>query len=362
MFFALLFLLVQSSVTCPDLASCKAAALEAYAAKDFERFHDLAWVTYRKGKSDDAELMLLLARAQSLSGRAGDAVVMLQRLDARGVATDVETSEDFAAVRALPTRARTETPPPKPVATAPPAAAPVVKATPTAPAKPPPAPPDPPKPAAAKVPGALAFTTLLSPTALAYDAISKRYLIADQKARRVAVIDENSGHVSTLAGAQARLGDINGIAIDARQGDLWVITEAEEGASLHRLQLISGRELGAARLSGLKGSVVGMAFVRGTGIVIADGNGDISRVLPSGKVEKVGALEYVPRAIAADAEGTLYVAAGGPRLARFSVAGGLKRIGLIDLPNGMTADAPFTVVNGQVRFVASANGSYEIRR
>jgi hypothetical protein len=357
--FLLVLLITQSAQACPDVASCKAAALEAYSAKDYERFHDLAWVTYRKGKADDPELMLLLARAQSLSGRAGDAVVMLQRLSARGVSTDVETSEDFAAVRALPKRDASAD---APVTAIPPkAAAPSSTVARSAKVEPPP--PDPPRATPPRAAGApLTFTTLLSPSALAYDAVSRRYLIADQKARRVAVVDENSGHVSTLAGAQARLGDINGIAIDARQGDLWVITTAEEGASLHRLQLISGRELGAARLSGLSAPVVGMAFVRGVGIVIADGNGDISRVLPSGRIEKLGALEYVPRAIAADAEGTLYVAAGGPRLARFAVGPGLKRIGVTELPSGMSTDAPFTIVNGQVRFVASASGAYEIRR
>ena len=355
MVLAILFVLIQSPLTCADVASCKSAALEAYSQKDFERFHDLAWMTYRKGKPDDAELMLLLARAQSLSGRAGDAVVMLQRLAARGVTTDVETHEDFAAVRALPKRAVADAPV-KPAADTPPAVAPVTPA-------PPAPPPDPPKVAPAKAAGgALSFTTLLSPSALAYDAVSKRYLIADQKARRVAVVDENSGQVSTLAGAQARLGDVNGIAIDVRQGDLWVIATGDDGASLHRFQLISGREISAVRLSGLKTPVVGVAFVRGVGIVIADGGGDISRVQSSGRVEKLGSLEYVPRAIAADAEGTLYVAAGGPRLARFSVVPALKRIGLTDLPAGMTADAPFTVVNGQIRFIASTNGAYEIRR
>ena len=103
MLLALVLLLAQSPAPpCADLTTCRQAALEARERKDYEAFHDLAWLTLRKGKPDDAELMLLLARAQSLSGRAGDAIVMLERLAARGVATDVETSDEFDAVRHHP--------------------------------------------------------------------------------------------------------------------------------------------------------------------------------------------------------------------------------------------------------------------
>ena len=46
--------------------------------------------------------MYILARAQSLSGRPHDALVMLLRLADRGVATDAAVSDEFAAVRRLP--------------------------------------------------------------------------------------------------------------------------------------------------------------------------------------------------------------------------------------------------------------------
>ena len=52
--------------------------------------------------------MLMLARAQSLSGRPHDALVMLQRLAAMGVATDAATNDDFRFVRALPAWAEFE--------------------------------------------------------------------------------------------------------------------------------------------------------------------------------------------------------------------------------------------------------------
>ena len=45
--------------------------------------------------------MYLLARAQSLSGRPGDALVMLRRLAQLGVPTDAAENDDFRRVRAL---------------------------------------------------------------------------------------------------------------------------------------------------------------------------------------------------------------------------------------------------------------------
>ena len=45
--------------------------------------------------------MYVLARAQSLSGRPHDALVMLLRLADRGITTDAASSEEFASVRRL---------------------------------------------------------------------------------------------------------------------------------------------------------------------------------------------------------------------------------------------------------------------
>jgi hypothetical protein len=341
----LLLLLSQTPSACVDVPTCRTAAIEAQGRKDYEAFHDLAWLAYRKGKQDDPELMLLLARAQSLSGRPGDAIVMLERLAARGIPTDVETSEDFEVVRSHPrwNKAPSGEAPKAPLSEAP--NAPLSEV---------------PKAPAAKKPSTLAFTTLLTPSALAYDAVSKRYLIADREARRVAIVDENTGHVSTLAGAQAKLGDIKGIAIDTRQGDLWVVSSSEEGTSLNRLQLISGRELGASRIKGLPAPVAGVAFVRGTGIVVSDEEGDIWRVSASGSAEKLGSLEYAPKFIAADLEGTLYVTAGGQRLARYSVSP-FRRLGVVDLGAGALAGLPFAVIGDRIHVVVPAGGSYEIR-
>lgn len=391
---------------CSDVPTCRQAALEAKDRKDYEAFHDLAWVAYRKGKADDPELMLLLARAQSLSGRSGDAVVMLERLAARGATTDVATSEDFEAVRQHPRwkGAAPSTPvsteertakvdptvapsakgnPPVPAPGTKPDVSPVapsakVDLSPGAPSvkgKPPGAvssakpdlspeargaKPELGKAPAAKKSATLGFTTLLSPTALAYDAVSKRYLIADRQAKRIAVVDENTGSVSMLAGGQARLGEIHGMAIDPRQGDLWVVSSADEGMSLSRLQLVSGREVSGARVRGVRGTVGGVAFVRGTGLVVSDQYGDIYKVAATGQAEKIGSLEYVPTALGADGDGILYVAAGATRIARFSIAP-FRRLGIIDLEADMGAGLPFAVVRDSIHVVAAVGGAFEIR-
>ena len=129
----------------------------------------------------------------------------------------------------------------------------------------------------------LSFTTLLTPSALAYDSVSKRYVIADRSARRIAIIDENTGQVSTLAGIQAALGEIGGIAIDPLQGDLWVVSVDDGSTSLHKLQLISGRVVSTIPVTGAKAPIVAMTFVRGAGLVAADASGALSGSARAGR-------------------------------------------------------------------------------
>ncbi|MBA2303359.1 MAG: hypothetical protein H0W08_12065, partial [Acidobacteria bacterium] len=261
MFLVLLVLLsAQPPSPCADVASCSTLALEAQQRRDYEVFHDLAWAAYRKGRGNDPAVMLLVARAQSLSGRPGDALVMLERIATTGTPTDVATSDDFARVRALPRwpevarkfSAAPETPATRPADVPASAATPELKGgkerPPTIEKTAPPKPeagrqepskrepektdspkPDPAIPEAGKpdlagrkpkaesrtpeaVPPAsrarrrepgepLKFTTILTPSALVYDVVSRRFIIADRQARRIAVIDEDTGQVATLVGA-----------------------------------------------------------------------------------------------------------------------------------------------------------------
>ena len=271
---AFLQLSAEQPAVCSDAASCRQAAVEAAEQKDFEAFHDLAWRAVQKGRGNDPELMLLLARAQSLSGRPGDALVMLRRLAEMGIAADAVDSEDFRRVRALPgwpdveaaiaaTR-ETRSAEPEPRAAA--------ANTPAPEAKPPAIEPKTPAravPRTAAPPPALeraedaVKSTLASPAApgaeealrlppsriqpigLAYDSVSRRFVLGDRGKNKLIVADEIFKRVNDLISAgSAGFGTLTAIEIDRRQGDLWVTSTTDSGsASVHKLQLVSGRVL-----------------------------------------------------------------------------------------------------------------------
>jgi hypothetical protein len=332
----------QVRADCRDTQECRELALEARARGAYETFHDLAWRAVQTGRPNDPELMYLLARAQALSGRRRDAVIMLRRLAEAGVPNDAATDEDFRRVRDLPdwqyvaalasrlrpaasapppasaaapaasaisppaatptppapptpaavnppaavkssattASAAVVTPPPKPAATpgptgvsAPPAGAETSKPalapvpTPVAP-QPKPVAAAPPKPAAAPPKAAAAVapvarrtlpvetaavedaarfsTRAFTPGGLAYDAISRRFLFADVTGQRLFVVGEGSDRTVDLVRADsAGFDDVTAIAIDSKRGDLWVASTAgdDSTATVHRLQLISGRAL-----------------------------------------------------------------------------------------------------------------------
>ena len=111
-----------------------------------------------------------------------------------------------------------------------------------------------PAPSALPAPESLQFDAPeIEPRGLAHDAVSRRFLVGDRKARRLVVIDEVSRHVVNYVSAASAgfFEDLTAFTIDARRGDLWVVSvggEAERPASvLHKLQLVSGRGLGEAR-------------------------------------------------------------------------------------------------------------------
>src|SRR5215831_20872932 len=97
----LLWLAVQAPAACSDVASCRTDAEAAAARHDYETFHDLAWRAVQKGKANDPALMFLLARAQSLSGRPDDAIVMLGRIADLHAPVDL-TLADFDRARQRP--------------------------------------------------------------------------------------------------------------------------------------------------------------------------------------------------------------------------------------------------------------------
>jgi hypothetical protein len=290
---------------CTEWRECRRLALAAADRGDYETFHDLAWRAVQTGPSRDPALMYLLARAQALSGRAHDALVMLQRLAEMGVPSDAASNEDFRWTRELPgwpelaarfERAAHPDMPPAVAATS-------GSASPAAPAPPPASTPAP-------LAEAARFSTdRFSFGGLAYDAVSQRLLLGDRFGRKLIVVGDGSNHTVDLVRADsAGFHDISAIEIDARRGDLWVAsTEGGNGAgTLHHLQLVSGRPLKAVRVADDLAPValVDLAVTPAGAVLVLDSVGRQLLVLRSGAVS-------IDRSVRIDAEELASVAAAG---------------------------------------------------
>jgi hypothetical protein len=241
-----LSLTVQTApADCSDWRECRTKALEAASRNEYEAFHDLAWRAAQKGPPRDPDLMYMVARAQALSGRPADALVMLRRLAEMGIPTDAVSNDEFERVRALPGWSELAAS----LDSRKPAAAPAALE-----ASPPATAPDSPAPAPTAAPpidtaeDALRFEAISFVAAgLGYDAVSRRFVVGNRDARKLFVVDEGSRRANDLVGAaSAGFYAIAGLDIDPRRGDLWVVS-VEEGqpgaAAAHRLQLVSGRLL-----------------------------------------------------------------------------------------------------------------------
>jgi hypothetical protein len=250
--------------TCAGLAECRAQAEAAIAESDYERAHDLAWRAAGQGPRNDRSLMFLLARAQVLSGRPDDALVMVRRLAELGAAVDV-SADEFTRMRELPGWPAVEAviagkpgpavvPSPSAPAVVPPAEAVAPKASTSKAPAPVPAPR---ASSASAAPGVAAapivvddagrFTSReFAPGGLACDAVSKRFVFGDRPGRKLLIVAEGSDHSIDLTRSEvAGFLDVMSLDIDTTNGNLWVASaEADgSGATLHRLQLISGRAL-----------------------------------------------------------------------------------------------------------------------
>ncbi|HQZ39692.1 MAG TPA: hypothetical protein PLH72_11700 [Vicinamibacterales bacterium] len=326
---------------CDSWQACRAQVEEAIASGAVERAHDLAWRAVQKGPKDDPSLMFLLARAQSLSGRPADALVMVRRLAERGVPTEADAHPDLARMRALPgwlevqgmvARAPTvlagsSTPAtgedPGTLETSPglkprrssgsAGTSPGLKPRRSGPVVAPPrAQPDRPErrglsperrgfsPGDASAPGdalALVDATPLveervrfsgdrfATAGLAYDAVSHRYLLGDRDGRKVRVVGEGLDEAVDLVRSEsAGFGSVRALAIDTRRGDLWVASadEAAGTAALHRLQLISGRPLKVYPLGGATGlsAPIDLAVTPAGAVLVLDARGRLARLMP----------------------------------------------------------------------------------
>jgi hypothetical protein len=306
----------QGRPDCGDWRECHQRALEAASQGEYEAFHDLAWRAVQKGPKDDASLMYVLARAQSLSGRPHDALVMLLRLADRGITTDAASNEEFAAVRRLaqwpdvearlrgaPATEAVGVPSGLPTAAAPSAAAgPGILA---------------PAPGARLIEDALRVPSLaITPVALAHDRASGRFVFGDATGRKLVIVDERMHFVVDLVReASAGFYDITAFEIDARRGDLWVVSaEPATGATrLHHVQMVSGRPLARVEMpDGLTpGRFVDVAVTPEGVVYVLDAAGLrlLSMRPPATALTVAARLDMqAPTSIAPAGEGVVYVA------------------------------------------------------
>jgi hypothetical protein len=303
---------------CTEWHDCRQLALAAADRGEYETFHDLAWRAVQTGPPKDPALMYLLARAQALSGRPHDALVMLQRLAEMGVPSDAATNDDFSRTRQLPgwpelsARIDRLTHPDSPPAAAAaasnsPSAAPAAAAAPASSS---------PSPAPALE--AVRFSTEgFALGGLAYDAVSHRFVFGDRHGRKLIVVGEGSNHaVDFVRADSAGFQEISAIEIDAKRGDLWVAsTVPGDGAgTLHKLQLVSGRPLRSFRVGADLEPVtlVDLAVTPAGAVLVLDSMGRQLLVLRSGgtsleRVMRIDAQEPASLAAGGD-DGIAYVA------------------------------------------------------
>ena len=332
---------------CTDWRECRQLVETALETGEVEHAQDLAWRAVQRGPKDDPDLMFLLARAQSRSGRPHDALVMIRRLAERGVHTEAGTHPDLERMRALDAWPETEAivarvnagepamPASPPTAstgrpprgrTAEPATAAAGSADLTARAKPGAATPA--EPSSAASPAARAAATLgandtlrfsaerFVAAGLAYDAVSHRYVYGDRDGRKLRVVGVGLDHAVDLVRAEsAGFFNVRALDIDTRRGDLWVVSASENGneVALHRLQLVSGRPLQAVPLVGelLPLWPVDLTVTDGGAVLVLDRGGRLLRLRPGSTTpEALMPLNLEgATSLTAKGEGVVFVAA-----------------------------------------------------
>jgi hypothetical protein len=336
---------VQGAPECTSWQSCRDQVEAALATESYETALDLAWRAVQRGPKEDPALMFLLARVQALAGRPHDALVMVRRLAEKGAASEAITHPDLARTRELAAWAQVEplvvranaglkTAPSS--ATSPDAAAtrkaeasskstgaargPLGDGAPRAGG------------AAAAAAAALTEDSLrfsadrFVATGLAYDAVSHRFVLGDERGRKLRVVGEGLDHAVDLVRAEsAGFSDVRALAIDTRRGDLWVASSDDAGgtATLHRIQLISGRPLQALPLGDPSAPIrpVDVAVAENGFVFVLDRGGRILRARPGRAAAEIAAEAGVEPALS-------LALAAGDAAAYVTHAGGMVRVDL----------------------------------
>jgi hypothetical protein len=336
---------VQGAPECTSWQACRDQVEAALAAESYERALDLAWRAAQRGPKEEPALMFLLARAQALAGRPHDALVMVRRLAEKGVASEAITHPDLARTRELAAWAEVEPLVSRANAGLKTAAS---SAASRDPAATPPA--DAPSTAArsargrsgadaARTGGAVGATAAnlkednlrfssdrFVAAGLAYDAVSRRFVLGDERGRKLRVVGEGLDHAVDLVRAEsAGFSDVRALAIDTRRGDLWVASSDDAGgtATLHRIQLISGRPLQALPLGDPSAPIrpVDVAVADNGLVFVLDRRGRILRARPGRAAAEVAVESGVEPALS-------LALAAGDTAAYVTHAGGIVRVDL----------------------------------
>jgi hypothetical protein len=159
----------------------------------------------------------------------------------------------------------------------------------------------------------------MTPVALAHDRASGRFVFGDATGRKLVVVDERMHFVVDLVReASAGFYDITALEIDARRGDLWIVSadRATGATRLHHVQMVSGRPLARLELpDGLTPGRFEDVAVTGDGVVyVLDTAGLrlLSMRQNAGALSVAARLDMQsPTSIAPAGEGLVYVAHEG---------------------------------------------------
>jgi hypothetical protein len=373
----------QVAPTCTRSKECQELALDAAEREEFETFHSLAWRAVQTGRPNDADLMFMLARAQALSGRPDDALVMLGRLADRGIPhLEVEKLDDFSRVRGMAgwpkllekmhgIRLAAVPPAPAPPAerAAPPARlapSPVVPPSSSARASKRPAEPAaPPASRASNAPNATTHadavtsvvplpSTVSAPVAMAYDKVSSRLIVADDSSGTLKVVSEVSGNeVSLVSRGWGGGYHSNALVIDSKRGDLWVVgtrTEKRRESVVHRLQLISGRMLYSVPLAEDAGDSRFAAVALGSSSVFVL-DAEAGRIFELRAGEKTLRLRT-----SVQQRGLTSLTLAGDTVAYVAHGGGILRIDLMTKKSQTVTGPPGLALNG-IEWIGYHEGS-----
>ena len=176
---------------------------------------------------------------------------------------------------------------------------------------------------------------------LAYDAVSKRFLFGDRQGRKLVVVGEGteSEAADLVRADSAGFEDISALEIDARRGDLWVASAAENGGGLlHRLQLVSGRPLRTYAVPDALGpATLRDLAITPRGVLVLDAQGGQILLLKPGAaaLERVLLLDVpAPTALAAGAQDGVAYVAHRDGISRVDL--GTKKIANVRAPTGVS--------------------------